>query len=123
MVAKAKRAEEENLISEITSITQEIPGNLIESEHGHLISLQNKFDDIYRLKAEGAFVRSRRRWLEEGEQNTAYFFRLEKSQAKNNTIQKLNIDGDITDDPRKIAKYCSDVYTKRCESKYSEEST
>lgn len=61
--------------------------------------------------------------MEEGEQNTAYFFRLEKLHAKNNTIQKLNIDGDITDDPRKIAKYCSDFYIKLYESKYNEEST
>ncbi len=122
-IVKAKKAEEENLISEITSITQNIPGNLTESEHQHLINLQNKLGDIYRLKAEGAFVRSRKRWLEEGELNTAYFFQLKKFHAKNNTIQKLNIDGDITDDPRKIAKFCSDFYTKLYESKYSEEST
>uniref|UniRef100_A0A3Q3BIJ9 Reverse transcriptase domain-containing protein n=1 Tax=Kryptolebias marmoratus TaxID=37003 RepID=A0A3Q3BIJ9_KRYMA len=121
--AKTKRAEEENVISEITSITQKIPENLSENEHSRLIYLQNKLDDIYRMKAEGAFVRSRKRWLEEGEQNSAYFFRLEKFQAKINTIQKLNIDGDITDDPRKIAKYSSEFYTKLYESKYNNNST
>lgn len=32
-----------------------------------------------------------------------FFLLLEKSHAKNNTIQKTIIDGDITDDPQKIA--------------------
>lgn len=53
-------------------------------------------------------MRSRKRWLEEGEQKTAYFFQLEKCHAKNNTIQKLNIDGNITDDPVNVANHCSD---------------
>uniref|UniRef100_A0A3P9LWP5 Reverse transcriptase domain-containing protein n=1 Tax=Oryzias latipes TaxID=8090 RepID=A0A3P9LWP5_ORYLA len=78
---------------------------------------------MYRRKAEGAFIRSRRRWMEEGEQNTAYFFRLERQNAKNNSIQKLNIDGNVTDNPKNIANYCSDFYTKLYESKYCEETS
>lgn len=76
-IAQAKKAEEEDLISEITSIAQKIPGNLTESEHQHLTSLQNKLDDIFRLKAKGGFMRCRRRWLEEWD-----FFLLEKFRAK-----------------------------------------
>ena len=56
--------------------------------------------NIYKLKAEGAFIRSRKKWIEEGEQNSSYFFRLEKFHSKNNTIHKLNIDGVITDDQK-----------------------
>lgn len=85
------------------------------------MNLQNKLIDIYRSKAEGAFVRSRSRWLEKEEQNTAYFFRLEKFQAKNSTIQKFNIDGNVTDDSREIAQYCSD--TKLYDFKYCKELT
>ena len=65
-----------------------------------LIELQNKLDNIYRLKAEGAFIRSRKKWIEEGEQNSSYFFRLEKFHSTNNTIHKLNIDGVITHDQK-----------------------
>ncbi len=122
-IAKTKKAEEENIISEITSLTQKNIATLAENESHHLMDLQLQLDNLYRLKAEGAFVRSRRRWMEEGEQNTAYFFRLEKSHAKLNTIQKLNIDGQIVDDPKKIARYCSDFYSKLYDSKYSEELT
>lgn len=71
------------------------PENLSAIDHQHLIDLQGKLNDIYKLNAQGAFVRSRRRWLEEGAQNSAHFFRLEKFQVKNCTIQKSNINGQI----------------------------
>lgn len=43
--------------------------------------LQHKLDNLYKHKAEGAFVRSRRKGIEEGEQNPAYIFRLEREEA------------------------------------------
>uniref|UniRef100_A0A3B3IFC5 Reverse transcriptase domain-containing protein n=1 Tax=Oryzias latipes TaxID=8090 RepID=A0A3B3IFC5_ORYLA len=52
-----------------------------------------------------------------------HFFRLERLNAKNNSIQKFNIDGNVTDNPTKIANYCSDLHTKLYESKYCEETT
>ncbi len=62
-----------------------------------------------------AFIRSRRKLIEEGEQNSAYF--LEREQAKNNHKKKLMVDGNITDDSRNIAKLCakfySDLYTSK----------
>lgn len=71
------------------------------------------------MKAEGAFVRLRRKWMEEGEQNTAYFFQLERTQSKFNSIQKLNINNIITDEPQRIAKYCSTFYSELYESHYN----
>lgn len=93
---------------------------MTDNEKQDLINQLNKLDEIYGMKAEGAFVRSRRKWLE-GEQNTAYFFRLERSHAKNSIIKKLNIDRDITDDPKRIASYCSNFYCALYESYYNEE--
>lgn len=52
---------------------------------------------MYKMKAEGTFVRSRQKWLEQGEQMSSYFFKLEKSQAKHNSILQLNIEGNVTD--------------------------
>lgn len=60
-----------------------------------LNDLQNKLDDMYKLKAEGAFVWSRQKWQEYGEQLSAYVFNLEKSQAKYNSILQLNINGTV----------------------------
>ncbi|XDV18055.1 hypothetical protein PO909_023828, partial [Leuciscus waleckii] len=40
-------------------------------------------------KGNTAFVRSRRRWLEEGEQNLAYFFRLENLGLKTYAVTNV----------------------------------
>lgn len=86
-----------------------------------MAELQCKLDNIYKQKAEGAFIRSRRKWIEEGEQNSAYFFRLERQQAKNNQIQKLMINGNISDDPKNIAKFCAKFYSDLYTSKLSQQ--
>ena len=114
-LAKRRRAEENGTILKITSLTSKPVDVLTESEKIELIDQQHRLDEIYKHKAEGAFVRSRRRWVEEGERNSAYFFRLERQQSKNNSIQQLRIDGSVTNDSKKIANYCaefcSNLYT------------
>lgn len=105
-IAKSRRAEEEEVISKITSFYQRPLDKISEEDRFNFLQLQNKLDDLYRRKAEGAFIRSRKRWLEEGEQNSAYFFRLEKYHAKNNSIHQLNINGVITDNAKLISNFC-----------------
>ncbi len=85
-----------------------------------LVTLQNHLDDIYKRRAEEAFIRSRQRWLEKGEQNSAYFFQLEKSNSKH-TISHFNINGILTHDP--IAAYCSSFYNYFYESRFNEKDT
>lgn len=41
-------------------------------------------------KAKGAFIRSKAKWLEKGEQNSSYFFKLEKQRQTKNSINKLH---------------------------------
>ncbi len=60
------------------------------NEKETLAEYQNKLDNMYRLKAEGAFIRSRQKWIEEWEQNSAYFFRLERIHSKADSIQQLS---------------------------------
>ncbi len=43
--------------------------------------------------------------MEEGEQNSAYFFRLEREQAKNNQIKTFMVDGNITDDSSSVPNF------------------
>ncbi len=74
----ARRVEEDNIIAHISSIIEKGIENFTEEDQLKLTESQNKLDDIYRRKAEGAFARSRKKWLEEGEQNSSYFFLLEK---------------------------------------------
>lgn len=65
-----RKEEELEVISKIFALN--------ESEKSELVVQQHGLDEIYKRRAEGAFVRSRRQWLEEGEQNSAYVFRLER---------------------------------------------
>lgn len=121
-LAKAKRTEEENIIARITTLSSICPDKLTTEDKETLLDYQGKIDNLYKAKAEGAFVRSRRRWLEEGEQNSAYFFRLEKSQSVYNTIEQLRIGDTVCDDAKLIANFCSNFYKKLYSSQYCEES-
>jgi len=75
---------------------------------------------VYKKKVEGAFIHSKRKWLEEGEQNSHYFFSLERRNFVSNTINKLNIDGVTTDDHTVISQYCSEFFNNLYTSSYSQ---
>ena len=56
----------------------------------------NQIADLDRLTAEGARVRARVRWAEEGETSSAYFFRLERKRGTEGWISAmLSADGSI----------------------------
>jgi len=122
VLSKAKKLEEETIISKITAFTHKSP-NLSDNEYLELFTLQSQLDDIYKRRAEGAFIRSRQRWLEKGEQNSAYFFQLEKFHAKTNTIMHLNINGVITHNSKDIADYCSNFFSTLYKSRFNENSS
>ena len=122
-LAKKRRADENEVIHKIAFFTSKPIEALNESDKTELIDLQHRLDEIYKRKAEGAFIRSRKKWLEEGEQNSAYFFRLEKHQSNINSILQLNINGTISNDKNTIAKYCADFYSKLYSSKYCPQAT
>jgi hypothetical protein len=45
--------------------------------------LETQLDELYKNMAKGAQIRSKARWINEGEKNTSYFLRLEnKHQAQ-----------------------------------------
>ncbi len=74
VLAKARKHEEENIISKITAFTQKSPPIFSDNEKMELITLQNHLDDIYKRRAEGAFIRSRQRWLEKVNKTRLIFF-------------------------------------------------
>ena len=49
--------------------------------------LKQSFDRLYAEKAIGAKVRSRARWVEQGEKSTAFFLNLEKIHQSHNVIE------------------------------------
>lgn len=108
-MVKNRKKEESELISEIVALSSQLPDNLSEDNRNRLQIL--KLDSIYIYKAEGAFVHSKRRWLEEGEQNSSYFFKLEKQHHNINSMAKLCSGGVTTQDPKEISQIC-EIFSK-----------
>lgn len=67
-----------------------------------MIRLQSKLDDLYLKKAQRAYIRSRAKWIEDGEKNSSYFSRLEKTRQERNALTTLNINNKIVTDPKEI---------------------
>ena len=51
--------------------------------------LKQALDLLYEYKATGYHIRSRARWIEDGEKSTSYFLRLEKARQSSNVINSL----------------------------------
>lgn len=77
-------------------------------EHLKQLHKYQELDEFYKEKAQGAFVCSRLKWLEDGERNSKYFFNIEK-RNKRNSLTKLNINNSVTEDYN-IIKYVSKFY-------------
>jgi len=74
--------------------------------------------NIQKEQTDGAIVRSRVRWFEEGETSSAYFFNLEKRNYVRKHIKSLkNPDGSIIHDPPKILEmqrtFYKNLYSER----------
>lgn len=113
------KRDENELIAEIISLSSMLPENMSEVQKANLHTLQLKLDQLYISKAKGAFIRSRAKWLEEGEQNSSYFFKLEKQRQNKNGITHLTVNGSVVDNPKDIAKICGNFYETLYKSKQS----
>ena len=51
--------------------------------------LKQQYDNLYEQKAKGYQIRSRSKWVEDGEKSSAYFLSLEKARQASNTINSL----------------------------------
>ncbi len=68
-----------------------------------------QINELYLDLAKGAFIRSRAKWLEEGERNSSYFFALEKRKS----LSALNIDGAVCKDIVQISNFVSNLYSSK----------
>ena len=67
--------------------------------------------ELYEMsKARGAQIRSREKWIDEGEKNTKYYLGLEKSRGAANNITKLKFGQQSTDNPKTILKEIKSFY-------------
>ena len=79
---------------------------------GPLHSALSQLAALDSLAAKGAEVRSRIRWVEEGESSSAYFFRLEKKRSTDRLISALrDPDGSIVSSPSALCASLRSFYS------------
>ena len=82
-----------------------------------LKDVQNQVDNFLIEKCKGAFIRSRRKWLEEGEKSTRYFLQLEKRNGIKKEIDCIEKSGKKFVKQEKILfeiyNYYKDLYSTK----------
>jgi len=78
-----------------------------------LESCKSELEQIIRWRTQGAILRCKAKWYNEGEKNTKYFLNLEKRQWKLSTITQLKINKheSVTSDSDILAE-CEAFYTE-----------
>uniref|UniRef100_A0A8C2CG96 Reverse transcriptase domain-containing protein n=1 Tax=Cyprinus carpio TaxID=7962 RepID=A0A8C2CG96_CYPCA len=117
-IANARKFRQTTILSRLNFFSNK--DILSKSEEKELYTLQSELDDFYTEKAKGAFIRSRARWIEEGEKNSSYFFNLEKQKQALKTINRLSIDNCISQEKTQIDDYIYSFYNDLYKSKFSE---
>ena len=75
--------------------------------------LKQQLDNLYEQKAIGYQIRSRARWVEQGEKSSAYFLSLEKARQASNTINSLkDADGESHDSDHAVLNIAKSFYEK-----------
>lgn len=80
--------------------------------------LKSRLNDISMEKSKGAIIRSRAKWIEDGEKPTKYFFDLEKRNHIKKHVRKLRLPGSTeTTNPEEILEYQKSFYESLYSSK------
>ena len=110
--ARERRNSEKDVLKEITHLEKMLVQSRSDLILDRLRDARNRLQTIYDLKIQGIIVRSRARWVEEGERNTKYFLNLEKRNKSCNVIRKL-----IGEDGREIVS--GDIILKELKDFYA----
>ena len=98
---KQTREKENKLLEDINKLETNIENIDIES----LDQMKKELVDIRKTKIEGAFIRSRARWVEEGEKLTNYFCNMENRNFVNKVINRIEkLDGNVIIDTSDIVE-------------------
>ena len=97
--AKNVRNVEKQLESRIESLESKLnanPDDGTDAEQQEYESLKTELRRIYEERADGAILRSKIRWIEQGEKPTKYFFNMERRNYNKKTITELTVAGGTT---------------------------
>ena len=111
---KAQKKEENKLLQQLNELKQQqVPDTETIAE------IEEKITEMEVAKARGLQIRSRAKWIEQGERSTKYFFSLEKKKQPINTIKELETETGTVKTDLDILKTTQDFYQQL----YSEQNT
>ena len=117
---KERNKEKNKLLKDINDIKTQISSIVPPSNDNSLFSrldeLQDKLNKIYEFETKGLIIRSRVRWLEEGEKSSKYFCNLENRGWHRKNISRLeDNEGNLITDPvailREIQVFYDNLYS------------
>ncbi|KAJ8049152.1 hypothetical protein HOLleu_01767 [Holothuria leucospilota] len=117
--ARRMRCDERSLLNEIAHLQNVcISDDSVES-HRKLDIARCNLKLLNKTKLDGIIVRSRARWVEEGEKSSKYFLNLESRHRAHNVITKLKTDNDeILTENADLLKEIRNYYYKLYDLKY-----
>ena len=105
--AKARRSLKEKLTKDLNELQQ-----ASKPDNDQIKEKEIQLKQLLNEEAEGNQIRSRAKWIEEGEKPTRYFFGLEKSRQKNNTITRLKKEDKMLTEDIDILEETQSFYQK-----------
>jgi exonuclease III/uncharacterized protein (UPF0305 family) len=110
--AKAKKKktneEEDRLLMDIEILEKDTPN---EENFIKITELKSQLQSIREQRMQGVLLRSRARWVAEGEKVTKYFCNLEKRHYISKTMSKLiNREGKVLNEQKEVEKEVNDFY-------------
>ena len=115
---KAKLSETEKMLQHCQEIYDEDPST---ENMKKLEILKTEYDLLYDYIAQGAIVRSRARWYEQGEKSNKYFLNLESSRGKKGSLRKcfINDQTETTNSEsilNELCRFYSNLYQENSDS-------
>ena len=90
--------------------------DLDEEKRKETATIKSKINEFYNQQCEGAKIRSRVAWFEEGEKNCKYFLNLEKSNGLKKSLTSVKVGKRIETNGKKILKQVHKFYSRLYES-------
>ena len=113
----------EKLEKEFCYLSEIVDKNPCKESVEKMKKIQEELDKWYTNRSKGAFVRSREKWLEQGEKSTKYFLQLEKRNGKKKEINCVKKGDKLIKQGQKILneihRYFKHVYSKEDDCSFS----
>ena len=98
---KKEKLREETLHNKLLELEKNLDGN--EDSYLEYLVTKREWENLLKSKTYGIILRSKAKWIEEGEKNSKYFLNLEKINYNSKHITKLiNDKGEEIIEPQKI---------------------